>query len=69
MTAYGRLVARHRFPLLSGKRQIGLPTPDIQFENRRGVGEGRLSTAGTCERACRLMCALAFTYALTECLA
>jgi hypothetical protein len=27
---------------LAGKRLIGLPIPDIQLENRRGVGKGRL---------------------------
>jgi hypothetical protein len=29
-------------PLLAGMRLIGLPIPDIQHENPRGVGKGRL---------------------------
>jgi len=30
--------------MLAGRRLIGLPIPDIQFENRRGVGKGRVLT-------------------------
>ena len=36
--------------LLAGKRLIGFPIPDIQQENPRGVGKGRLLTRSRLSR-------------------
>jgi hypothetical protein len=40
----GSLGERRERLLLAGKRRNGLSIPDIQHENPRGVGKGRLLT-------------------------
>jgi hypothetical protein len=44
MTASEKSFLSGELPVLAGKRLIGLPIADVQLENPRAVGKGRLLT-------------------------